>query len=68
MKLVRFGERGVEKPGLLGPAGEVRDLSGLVSDIDAGVLSPAGLSRLAATLCLVAFGSGFTWGSSLIRW
>lgn len=48
MKLVRFGERGVEKPGLLGPAGEVRDLSGLVSDIDAGVLSPAGLSRLAA--------------------
>ena len=48
MKLVRFGERGAERPGLLGPAGEARDLSGLVSDIDAEVLSTAGLSRLAA--------------------
>jgi ureidoglycolate lyase len=48
MKLVRFGERGAEKPGLLGPDGEVRDLSGLVTDIDAAALSPEGLARLAA--------------------
>ena len=48
MKLVRFGERGAETPGLLGPDGEVRDLSGLVADIDADALSSEGLARLAA--------------------
>ena len=47
MKLLRFGPSGEEKPGLLGPAGEIRDLSGIVTDIDANALSSDGLARLA---------------------
>lgn len=46
MKLVRFGAAGQEKPGLIDDAGELRDLSGLVSDIDAAALSRPGLARL----------------------
>ncbi|HEY9214906.1 MAG TPA: fumarylacetoacetate hydrolase family protein [Ancylobacter sp.] len=46
MKLVRFGTAGVEKPGILDANGVVRDLSGLVTDIGGGLLSPAGLERL----------------------
>lgn len=46
MKLVRYGKAGLEKPGLIDAAGQIRDLSGVVSDIDAGVISPAGLARL----------------------
>lgn len=34
MKLVRWGEAGAEKPGVLDSAGRVRDLSALVADID----------------------------------
>ena len=48
MKLLRYGPRGREKPGLLDAAGRVRDLSAVVSDIDAATLAPAALSRLAA--------------------
>jgi len=48
MKLLRYGPCGEERPGLLGPAGEIRDLSGVLADIDAGALSPAGLARLQA--------------------
>ncbi len=48
MKLVRYGESGTEKPGLLGPDQEIRDLSGVVDDIQGDVLSDAGLARLAA--------------------
>ena len=32
MKLVRFGERGSEKPGLIDPDGGMRDLSDYFSD------------------------------------
>lgn len=32
MKLIRFGERGQEKPGLIGADGKLRDASSLVSD------------------------------------
>ena len=39
---------GQERPGLLDRHGRVRDLSGLVGDIDALTISPAGLARLAA--------------------
>ncbi len=39
MKLVRYGEPGHEKPGLVGADGSVRDLSGLIPDIDAAALS-----------------------------
>ena len=46
MKLVRFGARGSEKPGLIDAQGVVRDLSAVVPDIDARTLSPAALARL----------------------
>jgi 2,4-diketo-3-deoxy-L-fuconate hydrolase len=48
MKLVRFGDRGREKPGLVDADGKIRDLSGHVADIDADAVSPAGLAKLAA--------------------
>ena len=34
MKLLRYGPLGQEKPGLLDSAGTLRDLSGLLVDID----------------------------------
>ena len=46
MKLVRWGRAGAEKPGVIDTAGAVRDLSRVVKDITADVLSPAGLKRL----------------------
>jgi 2-keto-4-pentenoate hydratase/2-oxohepta-3-ene-1,7-dioic acid hydratase in catechol pathway len=48
MKLVRFGPAGAERPGIVDDAGRVRDLSGIVGDIDADVLGPDGLTRIAA--------------------
>ena len=48
MKLVRYGEAGREKPGILDAQGAIRDLSGLVRDIDGETLSEAGLSKLRA--------------------
>ena len=47
MKLVRWGAVGAEKPGLVDKDGVVRDLSGVVTDIDASVISPEGLAALA---------------------
>ncbi len=46
MKLLRYGEPGQEKPGILDDEGNIRDLSGHVADIDGSVLSPDGLDRL----------------------
>ena len=46
MRLVRFGDRGAEKPGLLDGEGRVRDLSAHVSDLEGATLSPEGLARL----------------------
>lgn len=48
MKLVRFGAKGTEKPGLIDAAGRVRDLSGHIPELGGAALSPAGLARLAA--------------------
>ena len=48
MKLVRYGRAGSEKPGVVGAAGAVRDLSRVVPDITPDVLSAAGLRRLRA--------------------
>ncbi|WP_149141863.1 fumarylacetoacetate hydrolase family protein [Gemmobacter caeruleus] len=45
MKLVRYGARGAEKPGMLDAAGRLRDLSAHVPDIAGAVL--ADLGRLA---------------------
>lgn len=46
MKLLRYGPVGQEKPGLLDRDGQIRDLSGLVRDIDGESLAPASLDRL----------------------
>lgn len=46
MRLVRFGSPGQELPGILDSKGEVRDLSGIVDDIDASALSPDVLQKL----------------------
>ena len=48
MKLVRWGEAGAERPGLLDKAGAVRDLSAHIDDIDGAALAPAALDRLRA--------------------
>jgi ureidoglycolate lyase len=48
MKLVRFGEPGQERPGMIDASGAIRDLSGVVSDIDGNVLGDEGLARLRA--------------------
>ncbi len=47
MKLVRYGNVGKEKPGLIDGAGKLRDLSDVVADIDADTLRPRALARLA---------------------
>lgn len=39
MKLVRFGNPGAEKPGILDGDGAIRDLSGVVGDIDAALMA-----------------------------
>jgi 2-keto-4-pentenoate hydratase/2-oxohepta-3-ene-1,7-dioic acid hydratase in catechol pathway len=58
MKLLRYGPVGQEKPGLLDRNGQIRDLSGVVRDIDGAALAPASLDRLRrldpATLPLVS--------------
>src|SRR5580698_8312112 len=46
MKLLRYGPKGQEKPGLLDAGGQIRDLSGQIADIAGDVLSPAGLAKL----------------------
>lgn len=48
MKLFRHGPKGAEKPGLIDAQGVARDLTGVVPDIAAHTLSPAGLASLAA--------------------
>jgi 2,4-diketo-3-deoxy-L-fuconate hydrolase len=47
MKLVRYGRPGKEKPGLFDEEGRLRDLSSVVGDIDASVLSERALRKIA---------------------
>jgi len=47
MKLVRYGQPGKEKPGLVDADGKLRDLSGVVPDIGPAQLSPKVLAKLA---------------------
>jgi 2,4-didehydro-3-deoxy-L-rhamnonate hydrolase len=47
MKLVRYGAKGAEKPGLIDKSGQLRDLSAHVRDLDGEAYSPASLKRLA---------------------
>ena len=46
MKLVRYGNPGQEKPGLIDASGQLRDLSGIVSDIGPDQLGDAALQAL----------------------
>ncbi|HSF93120.1 MAG TPA: fumarylacetoacetate hydrolase family protein [Paracoccaceae bacterium] len=48
MKLLRFGPAGQEKPGILDAAGQVRDLSGKVSDFAGAAVSLEALKALKA--------------------
>ncbi len=48
MKLLRYGPRGQEKPGMLDADGTIRDLSGHVDDINGAAISPQSLTRLAS--------------------
>ena len=46
MKLLRYGPKGQEKPGLLDAQGQVRDLSAVIDDIGGAALLPESLARL----------------------
>ena len=48
MKLMRIGPKGHERPAILDNEGRVRDLSGVVRDITAAMLTPEGLAPLRA--------------------
>ena len=48
MKLVRYGDVGAEKPGMIDANGTLRDLSGVVGDIDGNALSEDSLAKLRA--------------------
>ncbi len=57
MKLVRYGQPGAEKPGLIDKDGKLRDLSGVIADFTAEQLADEALAKIAqidqATLPLV---------------
>ena len=46
MKLLRFGNSGQEKPGIIDNDGNIRDLSGVIDDIDGSTVSPDGLNKI----------------------
>lgn len=48
MKLLRYGTKGSERPGILDHDGVLRDLSGIISDLDSTTLSSELLHRLQA--------------------
>lgn len=48
MKLVRYGQIGAEKPGLIDDDGKIRDLSAHIDDINGHMLSDASLAKLRA--------------------
>lgn len=47
MKLLRYGAVGKERPGLLDSDGTIRDLSGIVKDVDGTCVTPEGLRQIA---------------------
>ena len=47
MKLVRYGQPGKEKPGLIDTDGKLRDLSGVIADVTPEHLSDKALAKLA---------------------
>ena len=49
MKFCRFGPKGQEKPGVVDAQGQIRDLSGIVSDLTPDTVRLSQLARLTAT-------------------
>jgi 2,4-diketo-3-deoxy-L-fuconate hydrolase len=47
MKLLRYGPPGEEKPALLASDSTVRDLSGIIQDVDGACVTPDGLRQIA---------------------
>ncbi|MCA6124802.1 fumarylacetoacetate hydrolase family protein [Bradyrhizobium sp. WSM 1704] len=47
MKLVRYGEKGAEKPGLIDKSGQLRDLSAHIKDLTGDAYTPESLKKLA---------------------
>ena len=48
MKLLRFGEMGKEKPGILDSNGKIRDLSGHIPDINGETISKEGIHKISS--------------------
>jgi 2,4-diketo-3-deoxy-L-fuconate hydrolase len=46
MKLLRYGPKGKEKPGILDKGGKIRSLAKIVKDIDSDAISAAGLAKI----------------------
>ena len=46
MKLLRYGPKGQEQPGMLDAEGKLRALSGVIADVDPQAISPAALANL----------------------
>lgn len=46
MKLLRYGNKGSERPAILDRDGVIRDLSGVIPDVAGAVLAPASLAKL----------------------
>ena len=46
MKLLRFGNAGEEKPGLIDQSGKIRDLSSVIDDINGNTIAPESLDKL----------------------
>ena len=46
MKLLRYGELGKERPGVLDKDGKIRDLSGHVEDISGSILGTNSINKL----------------------
>ena len=48
MKLLRYGEIGKEKPGILDQEGKIRDLSNHISDINGDNISKDNLNKISS--------------------
>ena len=48
MKLLRFGPKGAEKPGLLDANNQIRDLSSIIPDLTGDTVDPGTIARLSA--------------------
>lgn len=47
MKLARYGDRGIESPGLIDADGQLRSIAGVVPDLAGDALAPPSLARIA---------------------